>query len=191
MPLRLAAAGLSGGRRLDYRSHSTENCNGWSKAGSVRQSQTFREEIDMRKLIPLAASLAFVGLAASASAQERAYDNGPIWDVTAVQTKPGHFNDYIRFISTTWRAEQEQLKKAGYVVDYKVLTTLDARDNEPDVLLSVEYKDLAAMDIPLDKQDAMARELFGSLAGADKADIDRESFRTLRGDVVYRELILK
>ena len=145
----------------------------------------------MNKFIPFAASLALAGFAATASAQERTYDNGPVWDVSSIQTKPGHFNDYMKFVSKTWRAEQEQLKKAGYVIDYKVFTAMDPRDDEPDLLLAVEYKNMAALDMPLDQQDAMTRKLFGSMAGADKANIDRAVFRTLRGDTMFRELVLK
>ena len=136
-------------------------------------------------------SLALAGFATTVSAQERVYDNGPVWDVASIQTKPGHFNDYMKFISTTWRAEQEQLKKDGYVIDYKVFNIVDARDNEPDVILAVEYKSLAAYDLPLDKQDALMKQLFGSMSGADKADVDRESFRTLRGDTLMREILFK
>jgi len=145
----------------------------------------------MKRFIPFAVSLAVAGVASSAIAQERVYDNGPAWDVASIQTKPGHFDDYMRFVAKTWRAEQEQLKRAGYVIDYKVFSTIDARDNEPDVLLAVEWKNMAALDMPLDQRDAMTKQLFGSMAGADKADIDRESLRTLRGDTMFRELVFK
>ncbi|MFZ0036893.1 MAG: hypothetical protein WAK91_05705 [Candidatus Acidiferrales bacterium] len=146
----------------------------------------------MRKSIfAFAACVAFAGFATAVGAQERVYDNGPLWDVASIQTKPGHFNDYMKFVSTTWRAEQEQLKKDGYVLDYKVFNIVDARDNEPDVILAVEYKNMAAYDLPLDKQDALTKKLFGSMGGGDKAAIDRESFRTLRGDTLMRELSFK
>ena len=71
----------------------------------------------MRKtIVALIASVAVSGFASTVSAQERPYDNGPVWNVSSVQTKPGHFDDYMRFVSTTWRAEQEALKQAGYVI---------------------------------------------------------------------------
>ena len=144
-----------------------------------------------RIIIAFVASAAVAGFAVAASAQERVYENGPVWDVGSVQTKPGHFDDYMKYVASTWRAQQETLKKAGYVVDYKVFTTVDARDNEPNVVLAVEWKNMAAFDMPLDQRDAMAKKLFGSMAGASKASIDRESFRTLRGTTMFRELMLK
>ncbi len=138
-----------------------------------------------------AAALLVIPSLASAADSARPYDNGPVWDVSAIQTKPGHFDDYMRFVATSWRALQEELKKQGQVLDYKVLTVADPRDNEPDIYLLVEWKNMAAFDTPLDKQDALTRKMFGSVADANKAGLDRESIRTLRGDMLTRELILK
>jgi len=138
-----------------------------------------------------AAALLVIPSLASAADSARPYDNGPVWDVSAIQTKHGHFDDYMRFVATSWRALQEELKKQGQVLDYKVLTVADPRDNEPDIYLLVEWKNMAAFDTPLDKQDALTRKMFGSVADANKAGLDRESIRTLRGDMLTRELILK
>jgi hypothetical protein len=97
----------------------------------------------------------------------------------------------MKYVATKWRALNEELKKQGQVLDYKVLTVADPRDNEPDLYLLVEWKNMAAFDTPLDQQDAMTRKLFGSVADANKAGMDRETIRTLRGDMLTRELILK
>ena len=147
----------------------------------------------MKSHIALAfASAAMLATSAAALAQDsHPYDNGPVWDVSAVLTKPGHFDDYMKFVSTTWRAEQEALKAQGLVLDYKVLSVADARENEPDLYLMVEYKNMAAFDTPLDQQEAVTKKIFGSMAAANKTGIDRESIRTLKGDMLTRELILK
>jgi len=141
-------------------------------------------------LLASAVLLAIPSLASAAEAA-RPYDNGPVWDVSAIQTKPGHFDDYMKYVATACRALNEELKKQGQVLDYKVLTVADPRDNEPDLYLLVEWKNMAAFDTPLDKQDALTRKVFGSVADANKAGMDRESIRTLRGDMLTRELILK
>ncbi len=137
------------------------------------------------------ALLAIPSLASAAEPAARPYENGPVWDVSAIQTKPGHFDDYMKYVATTWRALNEELKKRGQVLDYKVLTVADPRDNEPDLYLLVEWKNMAVFDATLDEQDALTRKVFGSVADANKAGMDRESIRTLRGDMLTRELILK
>lgn len=140
------------------------------------------------------AALIFASVAATASAMaagDRAYSNGPVWDVAAIQTKDGHFEDYMKFLDTGWKAQQEALKKIGVVLDYKVLTVADPRDNEPDLYLMVEYKNMAAMDATPDEIDAMTSKVFGSVASANQGQIDRAAIRTQRGDMLTRELILK
>ena len=144
-----------------------------------------------RFVTALAATLMLASSAAALAQDARPYDNGPVWEVSSILTKPGHFDDYMKFISTTWRAEQEALKAKGLVLDYKVLSAADPRENEPDLYLMVEYKNMAAFDEPLDEQDAMTKQLFGSIPAANKSGIDRESIRTLKGDLLTRELILK
>ena len=147
----------------------------------------------MKSYIALAfASAAMLASSVAALAQDaHPYDNGPVWDVSAILTKPGHFDDYMKFVSTTWRAEQDALKAQGLVLDYKVLSVADARENEPDLYLMVEYKNMAAFDTPLDEQDAVTKKVFGSLPAANKSGIDREAIRTLKGEMLTRELILK
>ncbi len=142
--------------------------------------------------LSLAMAFALLVLSVPATAEDaRPYDTGPVWDVGSVLTKPGHFDDYMKFVATTWRAEQEALKKAGLVLDYKVLTTQDPRENEPDIWLMVEWKNMAAFDTPLDQQDAILKPVYGTIAAGNKGVVDRESIRTMKGDMLVRELILK
>ena len=137
------------------------------------------------------ASVALFTTAASAAPPARGYDNGPVWDIVSVQTKDGHFNDYMKFVTTTWKAQEEALKKAGIILDYKVFVTVDARDNEPDIALATLYKDFKSYDVPLDQQEAMAKKQSGSLDAAAKQQSARGSIRTLRGDTLFRELKLQ
>lgn len=142
--------------------------------------------------IRMAALIASAALfALPAMAQERSYNEGPVWTVAMVQTKPGHFRDYMHFIDTQWKAEQESGKKLGLILDYKVLSAVDPRDNEPDLYLMVEYKNMAAFDTPPEVFENEAKKIYGSLPAADKAGIDREAIRSLRGELMTRELILK
>jgi hypothetical protein len=135
-----------------------------------------------------AASFALIVTAAEAGPNARGYDLGPVWDIASVQTKDGHFNDYLKFVVTKWKAQEEALKKAGIILDYKVYVTIDPRDNEPDIALATEYKDFSKFDVPLDQQEAMAKKLSGSVAAADKEQAGRGDIRILRGDTLVREL---
>lgn len=138
----------------------------------------------------IAAVLAAGAIAGSANAQTavRNYDNGPVWQISYIETKPGMFDDYMQYVGTTWRAFEEADKQAGYVLDYDVLAVDSPRDNEPDVILIVKYKNMAAFDRPLADIDAMQAKTFGSVIKSNQASVARETVRVLRGSILAREV---
>jgi hypothetical protein len=146
----------------------------------------------MRNLVrasALALTLSLSGsLAAHAQTAERVYDNGPVWVISYVETKPGMFDDYMAYLSSKWREINEADKKAGFVLDYKVLAVNDPRDHEPDVMLMVEYKNMAAFDRPLAEQEATSAKAFGSVVKSNQAFASRDAMRTNRGVVTAREM---
>lgn len=140
----------------------------------------------------LAASTALI-VAPAFAADDSAppFENGPVWDFAQVQTKDGHFDDYMRWLSTTWKAQEEALKKEGVIIGYKVYLVANPRQGEPDIILANEYANMAAFDTPVAKQYAIQAKISGSIAKADEEQAARGSIRTLLGDVMTREAILK
>ena len=128
------------------------------------------------------------GLAAQAQTAERVYDNGPVWRVNAVEVKPGMFNTYMKYLSTSYRASMDAQMKAGDVLSWKILRNDSVRDHEPDLYLMVEYKNMAVFDRALRDSDAQAAAVFGSLAKAQEMAVTRESMREQRGSMLLREL---
>ncbi|MFZ1989783.1 MAG: hypothetical protein WAW96_08425 [Alphaproteobacteria bacterium] len=135
--------------------------------------------------------LSFLGLASIAQADEHAYSLGSVWEISYIETKPGKFDDYMKFLSTTYAKEMDAQKAKGLVTSYKVLTVVDARDREPDIILMVEHPKFAAFDTSLEDQDAMTKAVFGSLPKSNQASVDRESIRTLRGGMLTQEVKIK
>jgi hypothetical protein len=145
----------------------------------------------MKRVIAAAAlSVAFLGVSSFAAEPAPPFSNGPVWDVQHIRTKDGHFDDYMKWVSTVWKAYQVAWMKAGYTIGYKVYVVVDPRSDEPDVLLCTEYKNMAAMDVPVAEQYAFAAKHFGATAQQDKAQADRGSIRTALGDVLLREVDL-
>jgi len=139
----------------------------------------------------LAAMLILGAGAAQAQTAERVYDNGPVWIISYVETKPGMFDDYMAYLSTKWREVNEADKKAGVVLDYKVLAVDSPRDHEADVILMIEYKNMAAFDRPLAEVEATSAKTFGSVVKSNQAFASRESMRTNRGNLTTREVLFK
>jgi hypothetical protein len=144
------------------------------------------------RMMTALAALSLVGSAAIAQdADAPSFAKGPVWDFASVKTKDGHFDDYMKWLTTEWKAQQEALKKAGYISGYKVLMVADPRENEPDLILATEYPNMAAFDHGVAEEYAMQAKLFGPIAKASKEQADRGSIRTVMGDMMLREAILK
>ena len=141
----------------------------------------------------IVALAAFVILPATAIAQdaERVWENGSVWTVSQIETKPGHFNDYIKDLSNVWRKYLDAQKRDGFVLSYKMLNVNFARDGEPDLILLVEYKNWAAFDQGVEYFEKLAQELQGSIKSAQVANINREELRSLRGGLVAQEVKFK
>ncbi len=140
--------------------------------------------------IALAAAL-IAGPALAADDEAPAYDKGPVWDFGQIQTKDGHFDDYMKWVSTTWKSQQEALKKAGLIIDYKVYLVADPRHGEPDIILATEYKNMAVFDRSTGEEFTQAKQMFGSIAKSNQEQADRGSIRTVLSDILVREAILK
>jgi hypothetical protein len=111
--------------------------------------------------------------------------------VTSVRTKPGMFDEYIKFLAGPFRQEQEEFKKLGIVTDYAFYGTDPRSPHDPDLYIVVTYKNMAALDALMDKEEAVDKKIFGTLKQAEKSAIDRESIREILGVETIREIKLK
>ena len=137
---------------------------------------------------------AFVGLAVTsvaALADDHAFTEGPVVNVAAIRTEYGKFDDYIKYLDTTWKAEQEAAKKAGYIISYRVVTVEPRGENDPDIYLVINYKNWAAFDGATAKGDTIAKEVQGTLAASNQGAVERGKIRRVLGSWTGQELDLK
>jgi len=142
----------------------------------------------------LAASAAFFCLAfvgGAALADDHPYTEGPVVNVSRIRTVDGKFDDYMSFVATKWRQEQEAGKKMGDVLRYEVVTVEPRTPDDPDILLVVYYKNWAALDGSIAKADAISKLTDGSVAAANKSQADRASIRRILGSSTMQVLNLK
>ena len=90
-------------------------------------------------------------------------------NVARIRTVDGKFDDYMKWLDTTWKQLQEAAKSAGHIVSYQVLRAEPLGPDDPDLLLVVTYKNWAALDGALDKSDAITKQVEGSVAAANQA----------------------
>ncbi|HXS28897.1 MAG TPA: hypothetical protein VN730_14630 [Steroidobacteraceae bacterium] len=141
------------------------------------------------------AALAALAALACASvpvyADDHAYSEGPVVNVAMIRTVDGKFDDYMRWLDTTWKAEQEAAKKAGYIQSYEVLTANPQGPNDADVLLVITYKNWAALDGALAKNDEVAKQIEGSVSAANESEADRSKMRRVLGSQTMQVAKLK
>jgi hypothetical protein len=140
----------------------------------------------------LAALISIAGVSvAHAQSAPRVYENGSVWSISKIETKPGMFDDYMAYLNGPWRTIQEAQKKAGDVLSYHVLAVASPRDGEPDVILMVELKNMAVFDRTQEEMDRQASTVFGGTVKANQAYASRQSMRTERGALLAREMKFK
>jgi hypothetical protein len=148
----------------------------------------------MRKnRIVLFTCLVVTVLAVSAYTQmaTRPYRNGSVWNITFVHTHAGMGNAYLTYLTTDWKREQEALKQEGMILSYKVLTTEAHGGNDWDMMLMVEYKDLATMEANEAKADALGQKLIGGDQKMEQGYRERTAIRDIVGDRLAREIVLE
>jgi hypothetical protein len=139
-----------------------------------------------------AACACALGLLASTGwADERLYSEGDVVSVEGIRTVYGHFDDYMKFLATTWKQEMESAKAAGYIVSYEVLGAEPRGADDPDLYLVVHYKNWAALDGLHDRMEALAQKIYGSTDAASQGAIERGKIRRPVGGQTMQVLKLK
>ena len=142
----------------------------------------------------VAALAALVGLALTSvavAADDHAYTEGLVVNIASIRTEYGKFDDYMKYLDTTWKKSQEAAKKAGYIVSYTVLPVEPRGENDPDIYLVIRYKNWAALDNAIVKGDEIVKLVEGSVAASNQSAIDRGKMRRVLGSETVQELVLK
>ena len=136
------------------------------------------------------ASLALFNV--SASGDDHVYTEGAVVSVSSIRTADGKFDDYLQFVDTNWKQQQEAAKKAGNVLSYQVLSVIPRGPDDPDLLLIVTYKSWAAgLDGALAKNDAISKSVDGSVSSTNEGVANRAKIRRLLGTTWMQALNLK
>lgn len=127
-----------------------------------------------------------------ASADDHAYTEGAVVSVSSIRTVDGKFDDYMKFVDTNWKQQQEAGKRAGDVLSYQVLNVVPRGPDDPDLLLVVTYRSWAAgLDGALAKNDVIAKIVDGSVATTNDGVSKRAAIRRLLGTTWMQVLNLK
>ena len=147
----------------------------------------------MKRLVTLAAcaALAVIGAGLVRAQSYAPYTEGPVWGITMVKTKPGMGDDYLKTLAKIYKSTNDEMKKQRLIMDYKILIGNDATPQDFDILLMVEFKNMAAFDGVRDKIDPIQNKIIGNADVQRQGAVQRMEIREIMGDKIMREITLK
>jgi len=141
---------------------------------------------------PILLSMCLAASSVSPNVQdERHYTEGPVTEVDYIHVEYGHFEEYIDWLNSTWKPTMEAMKKAGLIIDYKVLRLTPRSPDQPNIYLWITFKNgAAALDKGVELEE-VAKKVICNTECQNKARVARSEYRKVLGIELVRELILK
>ena len=123
--------------------------------------------------------------------QEKPYTQGSVWSITMIRVKPGMFDVYMRDILPLRKKLDEEAKKQGLILSDHVLSGNATGKDDFDVITLTEYKNWAAFDGLDAKYEAIMSKVVGSEEKQMQLMTQRADARTIVGEKLMQELIIK
>jgi hypothetical protein len=119
------------------------------------------------------------------------YIEGPVWTMTMIRTKAGLNDDYLRQISGTVKPVYEAEKNQKIILDYKILQGDAMGPNDYNIVIMVEYPNMAALDGLREKMDPLIEKVMGNEDQRRATAVKRLDIREILGTKTMREITLK
>jgi hypothetical protein len=119
------------------------------------------------------------------------YTEGPVWTLTMIRTKPGLEDEYLRQITGTVKPVYEAEKNQKLVLDYKILIGDAMGPNDANIIILVEFANMAAFDGLREKTDPILQKVMGGDDQQRSTMVKRLDVREILGTKTMREITLK
>ena len=91
------------------------------------------------KIISLVITLMVLSFTLAKAQAPKPYTEGSVWETSFIKTKPNMGEEYLKSLAGTWIKVQEEGKKQGLVLSYKVLAGDASNPQDFDIILMIEY----------------------------------------------------
>jgi len=108
-----------------------------------------------------------------------------------IKTKTGLEDEYLKQITGTVKPVYEEAKKQKIVLSYKILNGESSNPHDFNILILVEYPNMAAFDSLRDKMDPVLAKVMGSEEQRKDMAVKRLDVREILGTKTMREIMLK
>lgn len=126
-----------------------------------------------------------------AQSDELPYTAGNYWEVSAIEVMPGQSLNYAHHLANNWKKYMAFAKEKEWIVDYKVLGNIHAREGEPDLYLITVFKDWVSNEEYDRRYDEYIEYMETTNKELEKESGERVVMRKLKSDILLMEYILK
>jgi hypothetical protein len=134
---------------------------------------------------------ASVALSVEAQSSAAPYSEGSVWSLSFIRVKPGMDDDYLNNLRANWKRINDEAKRQGLVLSYKVISAPAANREDWDLLLMVEFKNMAALDGLRERLDPIQGRIVGQASEQRTRAQQRNEIREIIGGKLGREFILR
>ena len=145
----------------------------------------------MKKAMITALAAATMLLPFPAAAQEVPLIPSDYWEVTEVDVQDGQFGAYADYLATQWRRNQEFSKSKGWMKDYFVLSTVNARAGEPDLYLVTVFERMPSATEQMAREKEFDRFQQTTGRQQDAAFAGRVTMRKIGGSMLMQRLLFR
>lgn len=114
---------------------------------------------------------------------------GALWSAARIEVHDGQMQNYLDWLSKTWVSNQEFAKSQGWLLEYHILSSVNPRDGEPNIILITRFNDFPSAAEVDRRNEMMARHTGQDAHQAAVASGERNPMRKQMGSVLYRELL--
>jgi hypothetical protein len=119
------------------------------------------------------------------------YTEGSVWTLSMIKTKTGLSDEYLKQITGTVKPVYDEAKKQKIILSYKILDGEASDPHDFNILILVEYPNMAAFDTLRDKMDPLLAKMMGSEEQRKDMAVKRLDVREILGTKTMREITLK
>jgi hypothetical protein len=108
-----------------------------------------------------------------------------------LRIQSGRGDDYYNDVRASLKRQLDEAKRQGLLLSYKFISTDATNPTDWNMLLMVEYKNMASFDGLREKMDPIASRTVGSPQERRDRAIKRNDLREVIGTKLGREIILR
>ena len=120
--------------------------------------------------------------------EEPPFIGGDYWEVTGIDIADGAGLKYARWLATEWKKNLDFAVSQGWIKDYKVISNVHARSDEPDVYLVRIFENMATVAENEERRKKYLAWMKKSMDKMQDESANRAKYRTVGSTVLFQEM---